>query len=109
MGFRNSPAYVQRRIDYIIRAERDFARAYVDDIVIFSPAFENYLHHLQQVLKRLKDNPIVLSPKKCFLAYQSIALLGQKVDALGPASSADKLAIIEALNSPRTLKQLELY
>ncbi len=36
MGYKNSPAYVQRQIDRLLRAFRQFARAYVDDIVIFS-------------------------------------------------------------------------
>lgn len=35
MGFRNSPAYVQRMIDNILRDHRAYSRAYVDDISIY--------------------------------------------------------------------------
>ncbi|KAF7852733.1 hypothetical protein EAF04_010926 [Stromatinia cepivora] len=109
MGFRNSPAYVQRRIDNILRLERGFARAYIDDIVIFSRSFPEHTAHLKQVFTKLRAANIALSPKKCFLSYPSIALLGQKVDALGLASAKDKLEAIQALAFPRTLKQLEYY
>jgi len=40
MGFKNSPAYVQRMIDGMLRAFRHICRAYVDDIVIFSTTLE---------------------------------------------------------------------
>lgn len=97
MGFKNSPAYVQHSIDSITRSKRDFARAYINNIVIFCLIFENHLHHLQQLLQRFKENLIVQSSKKCFLARPSIALLGQKVEDLGLVSATDKLAAIEAL------------
>lgn len=87
MGFRNSPAYVQRKIDTILRAERTFARSYIDDIVIFSRTFEEHLEHLKAVFQKLKSFKIVLSAKKCFLGYPSVGLLGQRVDALGLASA----------------------
>lgn len=40
MGYKNSPPYVQRQTDNLLRAFRHFARAYVDDVVIFSKTFE---------------------------------------------------------------------
>lgn len=109
MGFRNSPANVQRRIDLILRAQRSFARAYIDDIVIFSCTFEIHLQHLQQVFEKLKEFRFVLSPKKFFLSYPLISLLDQKVNSLGLTSDQDKLAAIQSLKFPKTLKQLEFY
>ena len=49
MGFKNSPAYVQRRIDIILCPFQEFARAYIDDIVIFSTSFEEHVAHLHCV------------------------------------------------------------
>ena len=47
MGYKNSPAYVQRQIDRILRCFRSFTRAYVDDVVIFSRSLEEHLNHLR--------------------------------------------------------------
>ena len=109
MGYRNSPAYVQRMIDRILRPFRKFCRAYVDDIVIFSSSIEEHAEHLKLVFGALANMNIHLSPRKSFLGYPSVHLLGQKVDALGLATAADKLAAISNLIFSRTLSQLEKY
>ena len=109
MGYRNSPAYVQRMIDRILRPFRRFCRAYVDDIVIFSSSLEEHVKHLNLVFGALARMNIHLAPKKSFLGYPSVQLLGQKVDALGLATAEDKLAAITSLAFPKTLSQLEKY
>ena len=109
MGYRNSPAYVQQMIDRILRPFQTFARAYVDDIVIFSNSFEDHIKHLHQVFKTLTYYNICLAPEKSFLGYPSVALLGQRVDAFGLTTSADKLAAIARLAFLQTLHQLDHY
>lgn len=43
------------------------------------------------------------------MSHPSVALLGQRVDALGLSSCTDKLQAIQSLRFPRFLKQLEHY
>lgn len=109
MGFRNSPAYVQRMIDRILRRFRHFCRAYVDDIVIFSTSLEEHISHLTQVFQALEEMNIHLAPNKAFLGYPSVRLLGQRVDALGLATAEEKLWAIKNLEFPRTLAALDKY
>ena len=109
MGARNSPAYVQRQIDHILRPFRKFARAYVDDIVVFSDTFEDHCSHLRQIFQLFQDMHIAIKPSKTYLGYPTVALLGQKVDSLGLETSEDKLEAILSLKFPRTLKDLETY
>ncbi len=109
MGYWNSPAYVQQMIDRILRQQRPYARAYVDDIVIFSNTLEEHLNHLHNVFGVLDKMGICLSPEKSYLAYPSVQLLGQRVDALGLATSEDKLAAISRIRFPLSLSQLEKY
>lgn len=109
MGYKNSPAYVQRQIDRVLRAYRKFARAYIDDIVIFSRTLEEHCQHLRAVFGVLKENNISIKPSKAFVGYPSVKLLGQKVDSLGLATAEEKLAAISKLKFPTTLRQLETY
>lgn len=109
MGFRNSPAYVQRMIDNILQNHRVYSRAYVDDITIYSMTKEDHIRHLHAVFTTLNALNIKLSPKKLFMGYPSIKLLGQRVDALGLSTAEEKLAAISQLEFPRTLKDLETY
>ena len=109
MGYRNSPAYVQRMIDRILRPFRHFCRAYVNDIVIFSTSLEEHVKHLTMVFQALSEINIHLTPNKAFLGYPSVHLLGQYIDALGLVTAGDKLAAIRNLEFPRTLATLERY
>lgn len=109
MGYRNTPSYAQRTIDRILRKHRKYARAYIDDIIIFSKSLDQHIKDLDAVFTELLAYNICLSPKKSFLAYQSVQLLRQRVDAFGLASDTEKLAAIAKLAFPQTLRQLEHY
>ena len=109
MGFKNSPAYVQRQIDRLLRDHRRYARAYVNDIVVFSRTKEEHKAHLRAVFEVLKQNNISIKPTKAFIGYPSVSLLGQKVDSLGLATADEKLRAIARLRFPSNLRQLESY
>ena len=109
MGYKNSPAYVQRQIDRLLRALRSFARAYVDDVVVFSKTLEEHVDHLRQVFALFSKYRISINPVKAFLGYPSVQLLGQKVDSLGLYTAEDKLKAISKIRFPSTLSQLEIY
>ena len=109
MGFQNSPPYVQRQIDQILRAHRGYAQAYIDDIVIFSKTLEDHLIHLNDVFNLLASLDIVLDPTKTFLGFPSTTLLSQKVDSFSMAAASEKIQAISGFTFPITLQDLEHY
>jgi Reverse transcriptase (RNA-dependent DNA polymerase) len=76
MGYMNSVAYVQSQLNNKLRDFRAFARAYVDDIIIFSNSLEDHLIRLDEVLGRLNGLNIHLSPGKAFISFHSVTFLG---------------------------------
>ncbi|KAM9945020.1 hypothetical protein ACTFIT_003270 [Dictyostelium discoideum] len=48
-GMKNSPAYFNKWIQSIIEEFKDFARAYVDDIIIFSKTLDDHITHVNTV------------------------------------------------------------
>ena len=109
MGFKGSPPYVQRQTDQLLRPYRQFSRAFMDDIVIFSQTLEEHLLHLRQIFELFQRKRVNLSPTKSFLGYPSITLLGQRVDSLGMSTSAEKIAAITSLHFPENLKDLDYF
>ncbi|KAI1002218.1 hypothetical protein K3495_g5988 [Podosphaera aphanis] len=109
MGYKNSVAFVQRQMENLLRPHKEYAKAYVDDIVIFSPTLQEHLYHLQEVFNMFKHRRIAISPTKSFIGYPSVQLLGQHVDSFGPSTPDDKLQAISKLVFPHTLKELESY
>jgi Reverse transcriptase (RNA-dependent DNA polymerase) len=103
MDYMNSVAYVQSQLNNKLRDFRAFARAYVDDIIIFSNSLEDHLIRLDEVLGRLNGLNIHLSPGKAFISFHSVTFLGVRVDSLGLTTA------IANLKSPQTLQQLETY
>lgn len=109
MGYKNSVAYVQRQMDRLLWPYKAFARAYVDDMVIFSKTLTDHLMHLKAIFTMLTENNISIKPTKAFLGYPTVQLLGQKVTSLSLSMSEDKLKAISKLKFPLNLRQLETY
>jgi hypothetical protein len=49
MGYKGLPPYVQRMMNAVFRFYKDYARCYIDDIVIFSKIFLNYIEHIDTI------------------------------------------------------------
>ena len=109
MNYKNSSTYVQRQIDRLLREYRHFARAYVNDIVVFSRTKIEHEAHLRKVFSMLDKNNISIKSIKIFLSYSSVSLLDQKIDSLDLITSEEKLKTIVKLRFFRTLRQLETY
>lgn len=108
MGCRNSVAYVQRQMDTLLR-RLEFARAYIDDIVVRSKSLQEHLSHLRQLFNLFVNKNIGLNPVKVFLGYPEVTLLGQRVNALGLATTEQRLKALTSLKIPDTLAKLETY
>ena len=109
MGYKGSIAYVQREIDRVLRPYRNFARVYVDDVVIASKTLKEHVEHLHQVFSLFVQKGISVKPTKSYIGYPSVKLLGQRVDSLGLSTAEEKLEAISKLQFPLTLSALETY
>ncbi|GAQ92078.1 retrotransposon reverse transcriptase [Klebsormidium nitens] len=50
-GLKNAPAFFQRMMDTTLRAQFEFCRCYIDDMIIFNKSFDEHLVHLRAVFK----------------------------------------------------------
>ena len=67
-GVRNAPAVFQMLMDGVLEGRQAYARAYMNDIVIFSDEWDQHVVHVREVLMALKLAPIALcffNTKKC--------------------------------------------
>lgn len=109
MRFRNFSIYVQRQIDRIFRSNQIIAKAYVDDIIIFSKTLQKHLTHLQKMFDILKFNNISIKLFKSFIDYSSITLFEQHVNSFDLVTDKQKLKTIINLTFSKTLRQFEIY
>jgi hypothetical protein len=94
-GLANAPATFQTMINKTFRDFiDDFVTAYIDDILVYSPTYEEHLQHLSKTLQRLSSAGLKVRLRKCqFLsteldylgyriAHNSIQVLPQRTQAL---------------------------
>lgn len=82
-----SPNLLQK-LTYDFRYERslkgyldNFVEVYLDDIVIYLNAVDNYLTHLSKVFDRLNRHGLTYHLKKCKLGAIEISFLGHLIDS----------------------------
>ena len=78
-GLCGAPATFQRLMDQVIRGKQKFARAYLDDLVIFSHTWEEHLDHLSQIFQCLFDAGLTVKLKKCQFGMSKCSYLGHVV------------------------------
>jgi hypothetical protein len=109
MGYAGSPSHMQKFMDKVLKPHWEYARCYIDDIVIFSDDFESHIRHLRAVLATLSELGMTLSPDKCCIGYHSVQLLGHVVDRYGLSTLPEKVSAIASMQFPKHLKELELF
>ena len=72
MGHKGSPPHVQRQTDKLLRPYKDFAKAYVDDMVVFSKTLKEHLNHLHQIFSLYRNRRVSLSPTNSFAAISAL-------------------------------------
>jgi hypothetical protein len=109
-GLRNGPSIFQRVMNEVLSQYLwIFVLVYIDDIVVYSSTFEDHLSQVDWVLHAIESAGLTLSPSKCFLGYQSLLLLGQKVSRLGISTHREKVDAIIALKPPRNVSELQTF
>ena len=109
MSYCNSPAYVQRQTNRLLRPFKSFAKKYVNDIVIFSKTLAKHISHLRQVFTLFQRVRVTLKPFKSFLSYPNVQLLKQRVNSFKLFISSKRLTTISKLKFSHTLAALETY
>jgi hypothetical protein len=100
---------MQKYMDKLLEPYKDFARCYIDDIVIFSDDFESHIEHLRTILRVLSEAGMTLSADKCYVGYHSVQLLGHMVDRYGLSTLSEKVSAIASMQFPEHLQDLELF
>ena len=75
MKYKELSLYVQQQTDKILQKHCVYAKAYIDNIIIFFKTLAEHFKHLWQVFITFQDHWVVLKSKKSFLEYSSVSLL----------------------------------
>ena len=105
-GLQGAPATYQRMMDALLDGLRDFASAYLDDLVIFSRTWKKHLTHLEAVFERLKATGLTAEPTKCKFGMEECSYLGNVVGGGKVRVEESKIEAIQKIQWPMTKKDV---
>ena len=71
-----------------------FVIVYLDDILIFNKSLDEHLLHIHSVIKRLREEKLLINLKKCSFVKRELVYLGFVVSAEGLKMDLEKVKVI---------------
>lgn len=110
IGLYNTPATFQTLINSIFRdAISNSMVFYLDDLLIFSSSEEDCLSHLILVLRRLREQNLLVSPKKRSLMKAGAKFLGHLAGKHGIRADPAKVDVVRKWLKPENLPDLREF
>ena len=81
---KNAPATFMRLMDEILWPfTNSFVVVYLDDILIFNQSWEEHLHHIWQVLQKLRQHKLCDNLEKCTFGMTQVQYMWYIIDEWG--------------------------
>ncbi|GFW35243.1 retrovirus-related Pol polyprotein from transposon 297 [Trichonephila clavipes] len=93
----------------LLRNCEDFAVPYLDDIAIFSLAWDDHLKHLKDVFDRLRSAKLHIKPSKCQFAQAYVKYLGHLVGQGLRTPGELKVQVIKYFPIPTNKTQVRAF
>ena len=107
-GISTAPSIFQELMAKILAGSKH-AKAFIDDVLIFSKTPDEHLIHLEDVFQRLSEAGIKLKMSKCKFFQSQIKFLGHVISSEGIAPDPEKISAIKNLKAPQTVKEVRSF
>ena len=108
-GLQGAPATFQRMMDSLLRGLEGHTAAYLDDIVIHSPTWDEHMQHITNVFQRLREAGLTVKPKKCQFGMSDCTYLGHIVGNGQVRPELHKIEAIRTFPQPQTKKNVRAF
>lgn len=106
-GLTGAPGSFQRLMDHILRG-LPFVSKYIDDILIHSPTMEAHLHHLRQVLEKLREAGLTLGCKYK-IGLPRVYYLGHVFTKSGMTPDHNKIKAVKDWPQPKDASEVRQF
>lgn len=106
-GLTNAPSTFQSAMNDLLRPYlRSFVLVFFDDILIYSPSYNDHLIHLKLILELLVTNKFFAKFSKCEFAVKTVQYLGHVISDGVLSPNQEKIQAILDWPQPRSLSTL---
>lgn len=82
---------------------------FLDNLTVFSKTLEEHEVRLTNILNRLRENGLKLSPEMCHFYQRSVHYLGHIVSQNGVEIDPQKIEALKTWPKPQTFKELKSF
>lgn len=104
-----APATFQRVANSLIRELKACCFAYIDDIIVASNSVDEHLGDLDEVLNRILNFGMKLTPDKCSFFQTEVKYLGVLISKNGSRPNPQKVASIVEISTPSNPKAVKSF
>jgi len=109
-GLTNAPSTFQDMMNHVLSDLLDVGvLAYMDDILVYSKTEDDHNRLVKEVLKRLQDNGLAVSPEKCVWKAEEVEFLGYVIGRNGTQMSQNKVKAVLSWPQPTSLTETQLF
>jgi len=109
-GLTNAPSTFQDMMKHVLSDVLDVGvLAYMDDILIYAKTIEKHDQLVKDVLGRLRENGLAVSPEKCVWRTQEVEFLGYIIGKEGIKMAKGKVEAVLSWEAPKSLKEVQSF
>ncbi|CAF2775804.1 unnamed protein product [Rotaria sp. Silwood2] len=109
-GLTNAPATFQRLMDIVLAGLKwQCCLVYIDDVVIFSPTFEQHILDLEKVFQALRSANLTLKASKCQFCRREMRYLGHIITQNGIKPDPDLIKSVTNFPQPKKIKDVQSF
>jgi len=106
----NAPSTFQDMMNHVLSDLLDIGViAYMDDILIYAKNEGEHDRLVKEVLKRLQQNGLAISPEKCVWKTREVEFLGYVIGANGIKMSKEKVEAILSWKKPISMTEVQTF
>ncbi|CAF1048251.1 unnamed protein product [Didymodactylos carnosus] len=109
-GLTNATATFQRLMDIVLAGLKwQSCLVYIDDIVIYSPTFEQHLIDLKNVFQALREANLTLKASKCCFCRREMKYLGHIITQDGIKPDPTLTKAVSDFPQPKSIKDVQSF
>lgn len=109
-GLMNAPATFQRLMDIVLAGVKwQCCLVYIDDVVIFSPTFEQHVIDLRKVFEALRSANLTAKLPKCQFCRREMKYLGHVITPNGIKPDPELTKAVRNFPEPKKIKDVQSF
>ena len=108
-GVKNAPACFQALMRRVLMDLGEFSAPYMDDVIIYSPTWEDHITHIGKVLSTLQQAGLTVNPKKCCWGGRAVEFLGHFIGEGNMSIPQHRTTALANYTKPNTKRGLRAF